>query len=77
MRLANLFLAAVPLVPMGCQSSEPPAPPERPNILLISTDQQRTDTLGCYGSDFMKTPVIDKLASGGVRFDRAYCNRPL
>ena len=48
--------------------------PKRPNILLIMTDQQRTDTLGCYGSDFMKTPVIDKLASGGVRFDRAYCS---
>ncbi len=49
-------------------------PPRRPNILLITTDQQRTDTLVCYGSDFMKTPVIDQLAVGGVQFNRAYCS---
>ncbi len=49
-------------------------PPPRPNILLVITDQQRTDTLGCYGASHMHTPVIDQLASGGVRFDRAYCS---
>jgi len=47
---------------------------KRPNILLIITDQQRTDTLGCYGASHMKTPVIDQLAADGVRFDRAYCS---
>ena len=48
--------------------------PQRPNILLVITDQQRTDTLGCYGASHMRTPVIDKIAAEGVRFDRAYCN---
>jgi arylsulfatase A-like enzyme len=45
---------------------------ERPNILLILTDQQRYDTLGCYGAEICRTPHIDALAQRGVRFDRAY-----
>lgn len=49
----------------------------RPNILLITTDQQRTDTLGCYGASWMRTPHLDRLASEGIRFDRAYCTSPL
>jgi uncharacterized sulfatase len=53
-----------------------PAP--RPNILLILTDQQRRDTLSCYGSSaFTQTPHLDRLASEGVRFDRAYCTNPV
>ena len=51
-----------------------PEQPQRPNILLIITDQQRTDTLGCYGATHMRTPVIDQLAASGVQFNRAYCN---
>lgn len=43
----------------------------RPNILLISTDQQRADHLGCYGADYLKTPHIDSLAASGTRFNRA------
>lgn len=49
----------------------------RPNILLITTDQQRFETLGCNGSDFVKTPNIDGLASQGVNFSHAYCNNPV
>lgn len=44
----------------------------RQNILLIMTDQQRWDTLGCYGAPLCKTPNIDKLADRGVRFSTAY-----
>ncbi|MEA3406618.1 MAG: sulfatase-like hydrolase/transferase [Chloroflexota bacterium] len=45
---------------------------ERKNILLIITDQQRYDTLGCYGAPTCRTPHIDGLAERGVRFDAAY-----
>lgn len=45
----------------------------RPNILLISTDQQRTDTLSCYGSTFTRTPGFDRVAAQGTRYNRAYC----
>lgn len=44
----------------------------RPNILLIMTDQQRWDTLGCYGAPQCRTPNLDRLASRGVRFSTAY-----
>ncbi len=49
----------------------------RPNILLIMTDQQSASALGCAGNTDLKTPVIDRLAGRGVRFNRAYCPFPL
>ena len=49
----------------------------RPNIVVILTDQQRADTLGCYGNRVARTPHLDALAHSGVRFDRAYCATPL
>ena len=49
----------------------------RPNIVFITTDQQRTDALGCYGSAQVKTPHLDALAARGTRFDRAYCPCPI
>ena len=43
-----------------------------PNIVLIVTDQQRWDTLGCLGYDHVSTPHIDRLAARGVAFSRAF-----
>lgn len=40
---------------------------ERPNVLLIITDDQNTDTVGCYGGA-VQTPHIDSLAENGIRF---------
>ena len=54
-----------------------PLMPERPNILWICTDQQRRDTLGCAGNPFVRTPHLDALAAGGVRFDRCFVQNPL
>lgn len=45
---------------------------KKPNILWICTDQQRFDTLGCYGNAMVRTPNIDKLALDGVLFEHAY-----
>lgn len=50
---------------------------EKPNILFITTDQQRRDTLGCYGNNLVKTPNIDSLAANGVIYERAYCQSPI
>ncbi len=50
---------------------------QRPNILLLYTDQQRLDSLGCYGSDFVDTPNIDRLAAQGARFDNIYVQAPV
>jgi arylsulfatase len=49
----------------------------KPNILWICTDQQRFDTLGCYGNPFVQTPNLDRLAQSGVLFERAFCQNPV
>jgi len=49
----------------------------QPNILWICTDQQRYDTLGCYGNEHVSTPAIDELAANGVRFDRCFSQNPV
>jgi arylsulfatase A-like enzyme len=49
----------------------------RPNILWICTDQQRWDTLGAYGNPWVQTPNLDRLAEGGMVFDRSYCQSPV
>jgi arylsulfatase A-like enzyme len=43
----------------------------RRKILFVTTDQQRHDTLGCYGGALARTPVVDGLAACGIRYDRA------
>ena len=40
-----------------------------PNVILITTDQQRYDTLGCNGNSFIHTPNLDELAAQGARFE--------
>jgi arylsulfatase A-like enzyme len=50
---------------------------KKPNVILITTDQQRKDSLGCYGSDFVDTPHLDQMAKDGVLFNRAYCTNPV
>lgn len=49
----------------------------RPNILLIITDQQFADVMGCAGCRGIETPAMDSLAKDGVRFTRAYVNFPV
>lgn len=48
-----------------------------PNILLLITDQQRFDSLGCYGNGFAKTPVLDGLAREGALFETCYVQNPI
>ena len=48
-----------------------------PNILWIQTDEQRPDSLGCWGSRWAKTPNLDALAASGVVFRNAVCQAPV
>ncbi len=49
----------------------------QPNVLVITTDQQRCDSMSCCGSEFTRTPHLDRLAREGVLFRRAYCANPV
>jgi len=50
---------------------------QRPHILLITTDQQRWDTIGDAKPPFMQTPHLDRLIHQGVWFRRAYADTPV
>jgi len=46
-------------------------------FVVIMTDTQRQDMVGCYGNPGMRTPALERLAQQGVRFDRAYTCQPV
>jgi arylsulfatase A len=48
------------------------ATPQKPNILLIMADDVGCEPIGAYGGERWKTPHIDALARGGMRFDYCY-----
>jgi choline-sulfatase len=49
---------------------------QRPNLLLLMTDQQRADAMGCAGG-WVRTPNLDRLADEGVRFTNCVTNSPV
>ena len=49
----------------------------RPNVLLMYTDQQRWDALRAAGNSEIITPNLDALAESGVRFSHAFANHPV
>ncbi|MVA74462.1 sulfatase-like hydrolase/transferase [Auraticoccus sp. F435] len=49
---------------------------DRPAVLLITTDQLRRDTLGCYGGRAVATPNLDRLAATALVHDRAHTASP-
>ncbi|QOV91002.1 sulfatase family protein [Humisphaera borealis] len=52
------------------------ADPVRPNILLILSDDHSYPYLGCYGDPVVKTPNLDRFASEGMKFERAFTSAP-
>ena len=46
--------------------------PDRPNVLLICTDQQRRDTMACYGNDWVQSPNVNALADESFVFLNCY-----
>lgn len=60
--LASVLLLALPALLHAAR---------RPNVVFILTDNQGAWTLGCYGNPDIRTPNIDALAAGGLRFTQA------
>lgn len=68
------FVAFVAVtVGMACTAAARAA---TPNVLLILSDDHSAAHVGCYGNPDVKTPNLDRLASEGMRFDRAYVTCP-
>ena len=57
---------ALPLLPA------PAAPAARPNFVLFIADDVSAADFGCYGHPTLRTPHVDRLAAGGLRFTNAY-----
>lgn len=68
--VATLFLVAT-----APAFSAPPA--RRLNVLWICADDHAPYVLGAYGNRTVQTPNLDRLAAGGMRFGRAFCNSPV
>ncbi len=71
MKHFSLLLALIGCVFLSCntvkESFERP-----PNVIIIFTDDQGYQDLGCFGSPDIKTPHLDKMAAGGIRLTDFY-----
>ena len=75
--LKRVGLGLAALAMPGCAGVGRKAAGTRPpNIVLIVSDDQGYNDLGCYGGTEVKTPNLDKLASGGVRLTNFYVTWP-
>ncbi len=70
--LTARLVASILLVASGCALQAADA--KRPNVLFIAVDDMRVE-LGCYGNTPALSPNIDRLASQGMMFNRAYCQQ--
>src|SRR6058998_3119159 len=57
--------------------SQPAKLPRKPNLIVFLPDQQRADTLACYGGKNVYAPNLNKLASESVVFERTYVTHPV
>ena len=72
-KLLNVtYVFLIMLFVFSCQGKKQ----TQPNILLLMSDNQSWNHLGCYGDPVVKTPAIDRIAEQGVKFTNAYCAAP-
>jgi len=69
---SRLLSTLLPVFALGATTALPAA--DRPNVVILFTDDQGTLDAGCYGARDLLTPNIDRLAADGVRFTQAYAH---
>lgn len=70
--MINILSLATFLCALDVGNTAAPGTIQKPNIIFILADDLGVGNVGCYGSDQAKTPNIDKLAKGGIRYTNAY-----
>jgi choline-sulfatase len=73
----SLLMPPALLAPAASVAASVAATPQSPNVLVIIGDDHAPYVYGAYGYPLARTPNLDRLASAGVRFNRAYCNTPM
>jgi len=79
--LKAIGFGAAALTLPGCMSDSRQlasrSSPDKPNIILILADDLGYGDVGCYGNKIIKTPNINALAKGGMRFTDFHSNGPM
>jgi len=70
--LLSVMVTVLGVFSLAAASDLSAAEPKRPNFVLIIGDDISVDDFGCYGHPHARTPHIDRLAAGGMRFTNAY-----
>jgi arylsulfatase A-like enzyme len=73
-RLSTAFIFVLTIVAVVALTSASCATSRPPNVILILTDNQSAQTLGCYGNPDIRTPRIDRLAREGMLFERCFAS---
>ena len=74
MKISRLFIVFFNLFLLGCSQK---VMIQKPNIILIMTDDQGWGQTGYYNHPLLKTPNLDEMANNGLRFDRFYAGAPV
>lgn len=69
----GLLATAILLSPLTLTPAAPSSPSERPNVLLLFADDQRSDTIAAWGNRHIQTPNLDRLVRRGFSFRNNYC----
>ena len=69
MKFFAILLVIISVLSSCKQNEENP-----PNIILIMADDMGYADIGCFGSEFINTPVLDKMAEEGVKFTDYHSN---
>jgi len=74
LRCSTLVIVVVCTTPLFGAATAAESSRSKPNVLLVCVDDLKP-LLGCYGAKRIVSPNIDRLASRGLLFERAYCNQ--
>ncbi len=74
--LAVFIILSITAVPTFGEAAKKDKP-VRPNILFIMSDDHASHAISSYGSRINKTPNIDRLAKGGIRFSNCFCTNSI